>query len=213
MDRFRSLEVFAATAERLSFAAAARDLKLTRAMVSKHIADLEARLGVRLFHRTTRRANLTEAGRALAERAGHAHRRGERNRRRGARPANRAEGPLARERAGFVRRRASGAVDRALPRRQPRRRDRSHAERSRRRPGGRGLRHRHPHRRAGRLKPDRAPPGARAADDRRLARVPAAQRHAEDAGRSEAPQLPRLRLLVAARRVARDHATRQSSSA
>jgi DNA-binding transcriptional LysR family regulator len=39
-------------------------------MVSKHIADLEARLGVRLFHRTTRRVNLTEAGRALAERAG-----------------------------------------------------------------------------------------------------------------------------------------------
>jgi DNA-binding transcriptional LysR family regulator len=38
-------------------------------MVSKHIADLEARLGVRLFHRTTRRVSLTEAGRALAERA------------------------------------------------------------------------------------------------------------------------------------------------
>ena len=69
MDRFRSLEVFAATAEQLSFAAAARELKLTRAMVSKHIADLEGRLGVRLFHRTTRRVNLTEAGRALAERA------------------------------------------------------------------------------------------------------------------------------------------------
>jgi DNA-binding transcriptional LysR family regulator len=70
MDRFRNLEVFAATAERLNFAAAARDLKMTRAMVSKHIADLEGRLGVRLFHRTTRRANLTEAGRALAARAG-----------------------------------------------------------------------------------------------------------------------------------------------
>ena len=70
MDRFRSLEIFAVTAERLNFAAAARDLKLTRAMVSKHIADLEDRLGVRLFHRTTRRANLTEAGRALAARAG-----------------------------------------------------------------------------------------------------------------------------------------------
>jgi DNA-binding transcriptional LysR family regulator len=69
MDRFRSLEVFAATAERLNFATAARELKLTRAMVSKHIADLEARLGVRLFQRTTRRVSLTEAGRALAERA------------------------------------------------------------------------------------------------------------------------------------------------
>lgn len=69
MDRFRSLEIFAKTAERLNFAAAARDLKLTRAMVSKHVADLEERLGVRLFQRTTRRVSLTEAGRALAARA------------------------------------------------------------------------------------------------------------------------------------------------
>ena len=70
MDRFRALEVFAKTAERLNFAAAARELKLTRAMVSKHIGDLEARLGVRLFQRTTRRVSLTESGRALAARAG-----------------------------------------------------------------------------------------------------------------------------------------------
>jgi DNA-binding transcriptional LysR family regulator len=70
MDRFRSLEVFAKTAERLNFAAASRDLKLTRAMVSKQIGDLEKRLGVRLFQRTTRRVSLTEAGRALAARAG-----------------------------------------------------------------------------------------------------------------------------------------------
>ena len=70
MDRFRSLEIFAKTAERLNFAAAARDLKLTRAMVSKHVADLEDRLGVRLFQRTTRRVSLTEAGRTLAARAG-----------------------------------------------------------------------------------------------------------------------------------------------
>lgn len=70
MDRFRTLEIFAKTAERLNFAAAARDLKLTRAMVSKHIGDLEDHLGVRLFQRTTRRVSLTEAGRALAARAG-----------------------------------------------------------------------------------------------------------------------------------------------
>lgn len=70
MDRFRNLEIFAKTAERLNFAAAARELKLTRAMVSKHIADLEARLGMRLFQRTTRRVSLTEAGRMLAARAG-----------------------------------------------------------------------------------------------------------------------------------------------
>lgn len=70
MDRFRALEIFAKTAECLNFAAAARELNLTRAMVSKHIADLEARLGTRLFQRTTRRVGLTEAGRALAARAG-----------------------------------------------------------------------------------------------------------------------------------------------
>lgn len=69
MDRFRSLEIFAKTAERLNFAAAARDLNMTRAMVSKHVGDLEARLGTRLFQRTTRRVSLTEAGRALAARA------------------------------------------------------------------------------------------------------------------------------------------------
>lgn len=69
MDRFRSLEIFAKSAERLNFAAAARDLNLTRAMISKHIGDLEAHLGTRLFQRTTRRVNLTEAGRALAARA------------------------------------------------------------------------------------------------------------------------------------------------
>lgn len=69
MDRFRSLEIFAKTAEHLNFAAAARDLKMTRAMVSKHIGELETHLGVRLFQRTTRRVGLTEAGRALASKA------------------------------------------------------------------------------------------------------------------------------------------------
>ncbi|MEQ1755529.1 MAG: LysR family transcriptional regulator [Micropepsaceae bacterium] len=69
MDRFRSLEIFAKTAERLNFAEAARELKMTRAMVSKHIGELETHLGVRLFQRTTRSVGLTEAGRALAAKA------------------------------------------------------------------------------------------------------------------------------------------------
>lgn len=69
MDRFRAYEVFVRTAEKLNFAAAARDLKLTRAMVSKYVADLEQHLGTRLFQRTTRRVSLTEAGRTLAARA------------------------------------------------------------------------------------------------------------------------------------------------
>jgi DNA-binding transcriptional LysR family regulator len=69
MDRFRSLEVFAASAAHQNFAVAARELKLTRAMVSRHIAELEAHLGTRLFQRTTRRVSLTDAGRVLAARA------------------------------------------------------------------------------------------------------------------------------------------------
>lgn len=58
------LGVFAAVAEGEGFSAAARRLGVSKAMVSTAIARLEARLGVRLFHRTTRRLSLTEAGTA-----------------------------------------------------------------------------------------------------------------------------------------------------
>jgi DNA-binding transcriptional LysR family regulator len=53
---------FAQTAEHGSFSAAARVLGLTPAGVSKNVARLEADLGVRLFHRSTRRLTLTESG-------------------------------------------------------------------------------------------------------------------------------------------------------
>ena len=53
---------FAQTAEQGSFSAAARVLGLTPAGVSKNVARLEAELGVRLFHRSTRRLTLTESG-------------------------------------------------------------------------------------------------------------------------------------------------------
>lgn len=53
---------FVQTAERGSFSAAARTLGLTPAGVSKNVARLEASLGVRLFHRSTRRLSLTENG-------------------------------------------------------------------------------------------------------------------------------------------------------
>ena len=53
---------FAQTAEHGSFSAAARVLGLTPAGVSKNVARLERDLGVRLFHRSTRRLRLTESG-------------------------------------------------------------------------------------------------------------------------------------------------------
>jgi DNA-binding transcriptional LysR family regulator len=55
-------ELFAAVAEAGSLSAAGRAIGLSPAMVSKRMARLEARLGVRLVHRTTRRLALTEAG-------------------------------------------------------------------------------------------------------------------------------------------------------
>jgi DNA-binding transcriptional LysR family regulator len=45
-----------------SFSEAAKILGLSRALISRHITDLEKHLGVRLLTRTTRRITLTEAG-------------------------------------------------------------------------------------------------------------------------------------------------------
>lgn len=67
LDRLTGLEVFAKVAASGSFSAAGRAMGLSQTMVTKHIAALEARLGVRLFHRTTRRLSITEAGRNYLE--------------------------------------------------------------------------------------------------------------------------------------------------
>lgn len=58
-------DLFAEVAQAGSLSAAARTLRLSPAMVSKRLARLEARLGVALVHRTTRRLSLTPAGAAF----------------------------------------------------------------------------------------------------------------------------------------------------
>lgn len=63
MDTLESMRIFVRVVELGSFAAAARALDLSPAMVTKHVAHLEARLSTRLLQRSTRRLSLTEAGR------------------------------------------------------------------------------------------------------------------------------------------------------
>lgn len=62
METLANLESFVRSAEYGSFSEAARWLSLTPAAVSRNVAMLERNLGVRLFHRSTRRLTLTEAG-------------------------------------------------------------------------------------------------------------------------------------------------------
>ncbi len=62
------MRVFARVAQRSSFAAAARDLRMSRASVTKHVAAIEERHGVRLLDRTTRSVSVTDAGRVYLDR-------------------------------------------------------------------------------------------------------------------------------------------------
>ncbi len=68
MYSLQPLLAFAETAKRGSFAAAARELGSTPSTLAKGVARLEADLGVRLFHRTTRRVTLTDDGERLFSR-------------------------------------------------------------------------------------------------------------------------------------------------
>ncbi|QSN62272.1 LysR family transcriptional regulator [Caballeronia sp. M1242] len=62
MDALTSLRVFREVVEAGSFVKAAERLDMSTAMTSKHVANLERQLGVRLLNRTTRHLSLTEAG-------------------------------------------------------------------------------------------------------------------------------------------------------
>ncbi|WP_282604848.1 LysR family transcriptional regulator [Pelagibius sp. Alg239-R121] len=68
MDNVSEMDVFVRVVQSGSFSAAARSLDLTPSAISKQIGRLEDRLGARLFNRTTRRLNLTEAGTGFHER-------------------------------------------------------------------------------------------------------------------------------------------------
>ncbi len=68
-DRLQELSVFVRAAESGSFSRAARELGLSQPSVSRIIGELEARLGVTLLLRTTRRITVTDAGALFLERA------------------------------------------------------------------------------------------------------------------------------------------------
>lgn len=67
LDQLTSLQVFCEVVDAGGFSAAASRLSMSAPMVSKHIAQLEGKLGARLLHRTSRRQSLTEAGTAYYE--------------------------------------------------------------------------------------------------------------------------------------------------
>ena len=69
MDRLAAMETFVRVVETGSFSAAARILNIGQPAVSKTVAQLEARLGVRLLMRSTRGLSPTEAGRSFYDRA------------------------------------------------------------------------------------------------------------------------------------------------
>ena len=62
MESIAGMRVFARTVEAGSFSAAGRQIGAAPSSVSRQVAELEAALGARLFHRTTRKLSLTEAG-------------------------------------------------------------------------------------------------------------------------------------------------------
>ena len=69
MDRFLEMQTFAAVVDAGSFVKAAEALGLSKAAMSRHVGELETRLGVRLLQRTTRRLSLTEEGQVFYARS------------------------------------------------------------------------------------------------------------------------------------------------
>ena len=68
MDRFQEMRAFVAVVDSGSFVRAADALSLSKTAVSRLVGELEARLGARLMHRTTRKLSLTPEGEVFHER-------------------------------------------------------------------------------------------------------------------------------------------------
>ena len=69
MDKFAHMQIFVGIVEAGSISGAAERLSLPKSAVSRRLAELEARLGVSLIQRTTRKQHLTDSGRAFYERS------------------------------------------------------------------------------------------------------------------------------------------------
>ena len=69
MDRLTEMEAFATVVDQGGFTDAARKMGVSKSSVSKHVANLETRLGTRLLNRTTQRVNPTEMGLIYYDRA------------------------------------------------------------------------------------------------------------------------------------------------
>src|SRR5688572_14828982 len=69
MSKLQEMSSFVAVVEAGSFVGAAEATGMSKAAVSRHVGELEQRLGVRLLQRTTRRLSLTDEGRTFFTRA------------------------------------------------------------------------------------------------------------------------------------------------
>src|SRR5206468_456861 len=68
MDRIMSMSAFVQVVDSGTFAAAAKRLQVSPAMITTRVQSLEQRLGIRLLNRTTRKVSLTEEGMAFYKR-------------------------------------------------------------------------------------------------------------------------------------------------
>jgi DNA-binding transcriptional LysR family regulator len=69
LDHLHTIEMFLAVAEEGTFSGAARSLRISPPAVTRGISELESRLNVALFHRSTRAVSLTDEGAGFVERA------------------------------------------------------------------------------------------------------------------------------------------------